>query len=183
MSSPQNQNNDPLALIETEEDEAELRELVPDGVSLEDVLRDVQDALASVPWLSIDIQDPSDVDQVRTALPTEPTRARFVAAALPPVVANALEYVEPSDRQAGYWRRSRERSDPGALSDDELRYRLRFMQTAKDVRGTEGVEYQDGNVMSKATLEMGRELEDSGPRTDESGDNTNGLLRRILERL
>lgn len=144
----------------------------------EGVLRDLAD-------LDLEIEDAADLERARRSLPSDPTTAMLVDAALAGTrLGDALEYVSPSERQDGYWRRSRERSDPRALSDAELRQRHAFATAAMERRGLEGtVRTPDGRRIPKAAAETGAEIEGEDFTTEDDdvdGEKGKGLLRRIL---
>jgi hypothetical protein len=80
-----------------------------------------------------------ELEELRRSLPTDPVVARLVQAGLPPALAETLEYVSASGRQDAYWRSKRERRDPEALSNAELRARRAFAETAHDQRGRDGI--------------------------------------------
>lgn len=159
--------------------------LAPPGEDVEAVLRDVQDALAGLANLDVDLQEPRDLDRVRQGLPTEPHRALLVQAALPDPLRHALEYVHPSDRQAGYWRRRRDRSTPEKLSDAELKERIAFGEAAREQRGETGVVATgDGRVIPRSAANVGEEVRGQEFAEDDVDEEKGlGLLGRILDRL
>lgn len=153
---------------------------------LEAILSDVQSVLEHLAGMDIDLEDPADLEKVRTNLPTERHRAQFLAAAMPTPLRDALEYVRPSERQSGYWRRSRERSDPSALSDAELRRNLAMHEAGETIRGTTGtVETDDGREIPTSAAKIREEMagrsfqdkDDHGPQSSESGL---AILKRML---
>lgn len=122
---------------------------------LDDATAKVQTVLEDV-LTDFAVDDPADAERLRRRLPTDPLAAEMTAAALEGTpIGDALEYVHPSDRQDGYWRRSRERSDPSALSDAELRQRLAFVKAAQDTQGENGtVTTPDGRQIPKTAAAM-----------------------------
>lgn len=160
---------------------------LPQGTELYAILQDVEHALADIADMEISITNPEDLERVRRSLPTEPFRAEIVSTALPPPLRGALEYVHPSERQDGYWRRSRDRSTPSALTDAELKQRLAFIEAARATRGKDGVvRTDDGRVISQSAEEIGSTL--AGDEFRESPVGCNGhrgrdLLERILDRI
>lgn len=162
-----------------------IEEFVPADDDLEDVLSDVQRALTHVSSVDIDVTEPADLDRVRQALPTEPHRARLVHAGLPEPLRYALEYVEPSERQSGYWRKSRERSDPAALSDAELEARYAFIEAGMAERGTDGVvRTGDGRVIARAADNIGDRITNREfAHDDPDEEKGQGILDRILKRI
>lgn len=169
----------------------EYAHLVPDDEDPQEVLADVQRALEQVARVDVHVTDHDDLRRVVSDLPTEPHRARLVHAGLPPLLRNAIEYVEPSERQSGYWRRSRERSDPAALSDAEIKQRLAFIESRMDNREEFGtVATEDGRRISRSAAQTGDDLRgetfrdaDDARTTDTTRTKGKGLLRRILDRL
>lgn len=152
------------------------------------VLADVEAALANLAGLDVDLADPADLERVRRQLPTEPRRATLLQAALPPALADALEYVRPSARQSGYWRTSPERSDPTELSPAELRHRIAFVQSRQvhaEVDGT--VELADGRRVPRSAMRTGADLrgesfgEPDDPPTDTERARGAKLLTRLKE--
>lgn len=168
---------------EAVEEVADELELQPQR--LESILSDVESVMADLAGMDLNINNPADLERVRTALPTEPHRAELLSAALPPALGNALEYVHESDRQSGYWRRSRERSDPEELSDAELRHRLTFVDTAIDQRGKDGtVRTDDGRQIPVAARKIGDRLDGASfdvdaDRVDGDRDKGKAILNRI----
>lgn len=151
------------------------------------IFADVQEVLESLADLDVDVEDPADLERVRQQLPTKPIRAQMVYASLPAPLHNALEFVSASDRQAAYWRRSRERSDFSAVSDAELVKYWKFSQAAKKVRGQTGtVRTSDGREIPAAAAEIGNRMEvaeidpETGP-DDETREKGKALLQRISD--
>lgn len=156
-----------------------------DGAVDEAILRDVEAALAAVADVDIDLDDPADLERVRRVLPTEPRRARVTELALPPPLADAFEYVSASQRQDAYWRRSRERRDPEALTPAELRERIAFAEAAMAQAGNEGVVItEDGRRIPASArrtgdAHAGRSFTRDGELTDAEADRGRELLNRI----
>jgi len=155
------------------------------------ILDDVETALTRLADLDLEIGEPADLERARRALPTDPLRAEFVDAALRGTpVGNALEYVHSSERQAGYWRRSAERSDPAALSDAELLQRHAFVTSRLEHRGVEGtVTLADGREVPRSVLETGATLRgesfDPDAKRESPADEAKGkgILARITDQL
>lgn len=167
------------------EDVADALDTDPEHV--EQALDSVEETLRQLADVDIDVDDPGDLDTARQALPTDPIEAELTAAALRGTpLGRVLEYVHPSDRQDGYWRRSRERSDLDALSDAELRQRHAFVQASMDARGLEGtVETDDGREIPKGAERRAEELDgESFESDDEDTDEDRGrsILGRLLGR-
>jgi|GEM_PF-4294094 len=166
------------------EDIADALDTDPERVK--DALDDVERVLHELADVEIDVDDPADLDAVRQVLPSKPIEAELTAAALRGTpLGQALEYVHPSDRQDGYWRRSRERSDPSALSDAELRHRHAFVKASMEARGIEGtVETDDGREIPRGAQRRGKVLEGESfaPEEDVDEETGKGILRRLLDR-
>lgn len=161
-----------------------LEELADEDVQA--ILADVQAAIERVVDTNVDLEEPADLDRLRHVLPTEPRRARLVHAALPPPIADAIEYVSASERQSAHWRKSRERSDPAALSDAELKQRLRFIDAAASTRGMDGVVVTaDGREVARAPMQIGEQLRGEQQREEPDVDEEKGqaIFRKILDRL
>lgn len=171
----------PVAVIEDDE----FADQLPDDVDFGAVLADVEQTINGLADLELTIDSPEDLEQVRQQLPTEPTRAEIVAAALPLPLRRELEYVHPSERQSGYWRRSRERRDPEALSDAELRQRKAFIETQIDNRGDDGTVWlNDGRQIPRSAVETARQLRGmeftvSDGMTDAEAERGRSLFDRI----
>lgn len=167
------------------EDVADALETDPERI--EAALDGVERTLRELADVDLDIDDPGDLHVARRALPTDPIEAELTAAALRGTpLGDAVEYVHPNDRQSGYWRRSRERSDISELSDAELRQRHAFVKTSMEARGVEGtVETDDGRKIPKGAKQRAEELggesfeSDAEQRDSEKGK---GILRRLLGR-
>lgn len=153
----------------------------PTDEDFEAVAADVQASLERIADLEVDVADPDDVDRLRQSLPTEPTRARLLKAALPPALDHAIEYVAPCDRQAGYWRRAPPRKNPAELSDAELQQRLAFVEAAKEQRGRDGTTRTgDGRRIPNTARGLREELAGSSFATDETDtERGRGILERI----
>lgn len=145
------------------------------------VTADVQAALERLAAMEIDAADPEDIDRLRQSLPTEPTRARLLKASLPPALDHAIEYVAPSDRQSGYWRRAPPRSNPAELSDAELKHRLAFVRAARDQRGREGTtRTADGRRIARSADGLAEQLEGTTFATDDvDAERGQGIIDRI----
>lgn len=154
---------------------------IPEDTDFETVAGDVQRSLEQIADLDIDVTDPDDVDRLRQSLPTEPTRARLLKAALPPALDHAIEYVAPCDRQAGYWRRAPPRENPAELSDAELQQRLAFVRAAKDQRGRDGTtRTADGRRIPNSARGLEQELAGAEFATDDHDtERGRGILDRI----
>lgn len=164
-------------------DVADSLEMEPE--ELQDVLSGVERTLNDLTGLDVDVNDVEDLDRVRDHLPTEPQRAKIIQAALPAPLRNALEYVSPSERQSGYWRRARERRDLSELSDEEVVQRHEFVQAATDVRGLEGtVRTEDGREIPRSAAVMGDDLEGEDFDVDAEEDRRDkglSILNRMRE--
>ena len=139
------------------------------------IFEDVQSVLRDLAQIEIDVSVPADLERVRRALPADPVRAQLLSAALPDPLRQTFEYVRPSEHQAGYWRRSRERSDPSQLSDAELRRNLALQEIGNEIRGTEGtVQTADGREIPVSAAKIGERMagrsfkEDGSDRGDGS---------------
>lgn len=125
----------------------------------EAVLRDVERTIETLLDMELDLERPADLERVRQALPTDSRRAQILHFMLPRPLREALEYVEENDRQAAYWRRSRERADPEALSPAELRQRIAFIEAASETQGRDGVvPTRDGRFVSSSAIDLGEQL-------------------------
>lgn len=129
---------------------------------------------------------PADLERLRQSLPTDPDVAQMVHAGMPRALHETFEYVHPSDRQAGYWRKSRERSDVSQLSDAELRQRAAFVDSRIDHRGRMGTERQrDGRRLSRSSQATAAELRGESfraaddPPTETERERGEGLLDRL----
>lgn len=131
-----------------------------DAAELKDAFATVQDTLEWLSDVDATALDAETAEQIRTSLPTDPVTAELLSAALRGTpLGDVLEYVSPSDRQDGYWRRSRERSDPAALSNAELRQRYAFLQSARESCGLEGTTpTPDGRQIPKTAAAVGENL-------------------------
>lgn len=170
----------------SQEAPADVAEDVDVDEDLREILADVQAALEDLAGMDVDVDEPADLDRVRDLLPTEPHRAELIHAALPAALANAIEYVHPSDRQAGYWRRSRERRDHRVLSDAELVRRWEFSQAARELRGADGTtDTVDGRriprTAAKMREEMGGRDYDDVSESDAEEENGLAILARIRQ--
>lgn len=166
------------------EDLADALDAPPEQV--DQILEDVEAALRDVAQMDVDVDEPADLDRARQRLPTDPHRAALVEAALPRALRESIEYVRPSERQAGYWRRSRERRDPSALSDAELRQRLDFVRSQREQRGTEGtVSTPDGREIPRTAAKTREKMTGNDYSDADAGDRGKGkgLLTRILSRI
>lgn len=135
---------------------ADVEELADDQQA---VLRQAEDAFAVFDQ-ELDLADPADLEAFRRELPTDPAVAELVHAGMPRPLREALEFVDCSDseRQSSYWRVSRERSDPGALSNAELRQRRAFIKSRINHR-EDGVERTtDGRYISRSAARTGEDL-------------------------
>lgn len=170
-----------------EEDREVLDRFVDDDDTIEAVLADVQAALERLVELGFDLEEPADLDRVRQALPTEPARAQLVHAALPDPIRESLEYVRPSERQSGYWRRPKNRTDYSKMSDAEVKSLFNFLETAEEMRGVKGtIELADGRRVPRSALAMRDELEGVSYTDDEldvDEEKGQGILRSIMDRL
>ncbi len=125
-----------------------------------------------------------EIAEVRERLPTDPLQAAILQLALPQPLRERLEYVHPSSRQQGYWRRSRERSDVSQLSDAELRRHLCFNRIMQDQRGRTGtVQTSDGREVPETAIELQSEM--TGQKFDDEEDEPeehriSGRVRRLL---
>lgn len=166
------------------EDVADALDTDPERV--EAALDGVERTLRELAHVDIDVDEPADLETARRRLPTEPVGAELVAAALRGTpLGRVLEYVRPSEHQSGYWRRSRDRSDPSALSDAELRQRHAFVTASIEARGVEGtVEVEDGREIPKGAEKRGEVLggESFAPREDNAETGASGFLRRLIGR-
>lgn len=157
----------------------------PDAIDAA-VLADVEAALADLAGLDLDLADPADLDRARRHLPTEPRRAELLQYVLPPALADAIEYVHPSARQAGYWRTSPERSDPRELSPAELRHRIAFIESRQAHAGADGtVELADGRRVPRSAMQTGADLrgESFGDPDDPPTETERARGATLLSRL
>lgn len=167
--------------------------VLPTDADVDAILDDVEQVLYELADLDISLDDPADLERVRQHLPTEPHRAELLAAALPEPLRDELEYVHPCDRQAGYWRRSPERSDLRQLSDAELRHRLAFTRSRMENRGVDGtVRTADGRRIARSVQQTGDELrgvsfdegdDPDGELTETERERGRSLFSRVRDRL
>lgn len=139
-----------------------------------EILRDVQEILEELADLDLELTEPADLERARRVLPNEPHRAELVSAALPRSVTNAIEYVHPSDRQDGYWRRAPDRSREAA-STAQLRHRLAFTKATIKYRDEEGaVRTLDGRTIAQNAERIGSDLSGRSFREDDDGPGADG---------
>jgi hypothetical protein len=166
--------------------------VLPGDADVDAILDDVEQVMHDLANLDVELDQPGDLELVRRELPTEPHRAELVAAALPAPLRNELEYVHPCDRQSGYWRRSRERSNLSALSDAELKHRLAFTESRIANRGVDGTtRTADGRRIARSVDRTGDELrgasftdtDDGGELTEQDRERGRSLFSRVRDRL
>lgn len=167
-----------------EETLAELEERIPGDDPIEEVLSDVNQVMQELANLDLQLENAADLECVRKSLPTDPARAVIIEKSLPPPLRDTLEYVHPSGRQDGYWRRSRDRTSLSELSDAELKQRHAFHLAAEASRGEDGVtSTEDGRVISRTADQLGETMKGTSFSDEEPEDPDRGrdILSRLLD--
>lgn len=164
-------------------DPEQVEQIAEDAGVSPDILREAERAVKDVAGLEVDLNDAESIERLRQRLPKNPDVAHLTHAMMPPAFREVLEYVEPSDRQSGYWRRSRERRDPTALSAAELRHRIEFIESRKRHSDERGVtETRDGRRVAESALRTGDELRGEDYTDRSMGEKARERGAKLLSR-